>query len=321
MTTDELLQRWSDGSITADELRELTAKLAEPEHQSALLDDWLLESSLPEVLPGAAVAGLCESQMSQRVKRMDSPRATRWTGWLSWRPLTAAAAGIVLGVFCTSVVFAYVAPSLGKVTKLLQESFESGPAPLVSGAPMEAGQWSGDYTEVVGEQQGVKPESGRKTLRFMRTDYEGKPNTEGSHVGDIYRLIDMRPYRGEFADGGAVVQLSAGFNTFEFPANERYESSLTLYALDAESVKNGSTRSGIRLDEAPLGSQKTRMILDRNPATWQRLTSELRLPPDTDFLMIRLCVQYASKSVSRQTFAGHYVDDVRLTMARRNPLP
>ena len=41
MTTDQLLQRWSDGSITADELGELTAKLAEPEHQSALLNDWL----------------------------------------------------------------------------------------------------------------------------------------------------------------------------------------------------------------------------------------------------------------------------------------
>lgn len=30
MTTDELLQRWSDGSITADGLRELTAKLTQP---------------------------------------------------------------------------------------------------------------------------------------------------------------------------------------------------------------------------------------------------------------------------------------------------
>jgi hypothetical protein len=158
-------------------------------------------------------------------------------------------------------------------------------------------------------------------LRFLRTDFEGKLNPEGGHVGDIYRLIDMRPYRQEFADGGAVVQLSAAFNTFEFPADERYECSLTLYALDAESVKNGSTRSGIKLDEAPLGSQKRRMKLDRSPATWQRLTSELRLPPDTDFLMVRICIQYAVKSAPRQTFAGHYVDDVRLTMARRNPLP
>lgn len=92
MTTDELLQRWSDGSITADELRELTAKLAKPEHQSALLDDWLLESSLPDRLPGAAVAGLQESAMNRRNERIAPVRANQWAGWLSWRPLTAAAA-------------------------------------------------------------------------------------------------------------------------------------------------------------------------------------------------------------------------------------
>jgi hypothetical protein len=251
-----------------------------------------------------------------------SPRVPgRNPAWLSWHPLAAAAAGIVLGIFCTSVVFAYVVPSLGKVVTLLQESFESGPAPLVTGAPIEPGHWSGDYTEVVGEQQGVKPESGKKMLRFLRTDYEGKPNPVGSHFGAIYRLIDMRPYRKEFADGGAVAQLSAGFNTFEFPADESFECTLTLYALDAESVKNGSTRIGIRRDEGLLGVQKIRKQLDRSPETWQRWTSELRLPPDTDFLLIRICIQYAAKSAPRQTFAGHYLDDVRLTMARRNPLP
>ncbi len=92
MTTDELLQRWSDGSITTDELRELTAKLAEPKHQSALLDDWLLESCLPDVLPGASVAGFHESAMNCRVERIASVREKCWTGWLTWRPLTAAAA-------------------------------------------------------------------------------------------------------------------------------------------------------------------------------------------------------------------------------------
>jgi hypothetical protein len=183
--------------------------------------------SLDVALEGHANSSASMKEILSSPHRHES---RRWASWLSWRPLTAAAAGLVIGLFCASVVFAYVASSLGKVVTFLDDSFESGPAPLVTGAPMEAGHWSGNHTEVVSEQQGVKPESGKKMLRFLRTDYKRKPNPEKGHVGDIYQLIDMRPYRQEFADGGAVVQLSAGFNTLEFPADERYECSLTLYA-------------------------------------------------------------------------------------------
>jgi hypothetical protein len=68
-----------------------------------LLDDWLLESSLPDRLPGAAVAGLHESAMNRKIERIAPVRAKQWAGWLSWRPLTAAAAIVLLGL----VVFAW----------------------------------------------------------------------------------------------------------------------------------------------------------------------------------------------------------------------
>jgi anti-sigma factor RsiW len=53
--------------------------------------------------------------------------------WFSWRPLTAAAAGLAIGLFSASMVFGFSVRSLEKVVSLLQESFESGPAPLVTG--------------------------------------------------------------------------------------------------------------------------------------------------------------------------------------------
>jgi hypothetical protein len=319
MDWHDLIQRYISGTITEAETKALERQL----ETDAALRDWYLDavhldSALEVAAEAAELALSLPVPFSQRAL---TRRSSRPSLWLSWRPLAAAAAGIVLGAFCASVVFAYVVPALEKVTTVLQESFESGPAPRVTGVPIETGHWSGDYTEVVGEQQGVKPESGSKMLRFLRADYEGKPNPEENHVGDLYRLIDMRPYREEFADGASVAQVSAAFNASEFPLDQRFDCSLTLYALDAESATNGSTRSGIKRSEAPLGIQKSRMTLDHHPATWQRLRSELRLPPSTDFLMVRICIQYPLKSAPRPTFTGHYVDDVRLTMARRNPLP
>ena len=240
--------------------------------------------------------------------------------WLAWRPLAAAAAGIVLGIFCTSVVFAYVAPLLGKVVTLLDDSFESGSAPLVTGVPVEPGRWSGDYSEVVGEEQGVKPESGKKMLRLLQGDYEGKTNTKGSHVADIYRLIDMRPHRHEFADGSAVVQLSAGFNAFEFPHGETYTGKMTIHAFDAETATNGSLRAASAWDESCLAAASTGPTrLDRNPATWQRMTIDLRVSANTDFLLIHLMIPAGPGTHTQAGFGGHYIDDVRLTL-RHSPL-
>ena len=260
------------------------------------------------------------TQVMERMRQREPNLQFSRSRWLSWRPLAAAAAGIVFGIICTSVVFAYVAPSLGKVLTLLDDGFESGPAPLVTGVPVEPGRWSGDYSEVVGEQQGVKPESGKKMLRLLRGDYEGKANAKGSHVADIYRLIDVRPYRQEFADGSAVVQLSAGFNAFEFPQGETYTSKMTIHAFDAETATNGSLRAVSAWDESCLATAGTGpMKLDRNPATWQQMTTDLRLPANTDFVMIHLMIPAAPRTHTQEGFGGHYIDDVRLTLRHSPP--
>ena len=235
--------------------------------------------------------------------------------------LTAAAAGLVFGIFCTSMVWAYVVPYDSKAMTLLRESFESGPAPLVTGIPIKAGSWGGDFTEVVGEQQGVKPESGKKMLRFLRADFEGKAKPEGSYISEVHQLIDLRPYRREFADGGAVVQLSAAFNAFSFPAEEAFVCSVSLQTLDAETAINGSTRIGETLLIDCLAMARNSRQLDRDPESWQRLNAELRLPPNADFILIRIALAHTNKAQRRETFDGHYLDSVRLTLARRAPLP
>lgn len=240
------------------------------------------------------------------------------TLWLSWRPLAAAAAGIVLGILCTSVVFAYVGPSLGSVMTLLDDGFESGPAPLVTAMPVVPGVWSGDSMEGVGEQQGVKPASGKKMLRLLRADYEGKTSSEPTAVADIYRLIDVRPWRQEFADGSAVVQFSAGFNAFAFTRGESYQCKMYVQAFDEETVTNGSLRVGKTRNDRELSIASTgRTMLDRNPATWQFAKGELLLPPETDFLMIHIAVKRAPQLPPTSSFAGHYLDDVHLTLRRR----
>jgi hypothetical protein len=310
----ELIQRYIAGTTTAEEAMSLQQSLKTDAKLRTLYLDYV---NLDVALEAKAEAA--EMIPDSRQHALVHPRHRNV--WLQWRPVMAAAAGIVFGILCTSVVFAYVAPLAGKAIQLLQESFESGPAPMVTGVPVEAGLWSGDYSEVVGEQQGVKPAGGKKMLRFLRADYEGKTTANG-YVADLYQLIDLRPYRSEFADVGAVLQFSAGFNAFEFPANDAYGCLMSMHALDAEMVRNGEMSDRQELNaEALAMTSSNRLMLDRDPATWQRQTAELRLPPNTEYLLIHVAVSHATKSQRRAVFDGHYLDDVRLVLTRRAPLP
>lgn len=57
----------------------------------------------------------------------------------------------------------------------------------------------------------------------------------------------------------------------------------------------------------------------RDNATWQKLSNELRVPPDTQYLMIRLGVSNDTKTPGkrRDSFAGHFADSVELVFADR----
>jgi hypothetical protein len=97
---------------------------------------------------------------------------------------------------------------------------------------------------------------------------------------------------------------------------------VSLYALDAETATNGSTRLDNTLQNDSLAfSRANRLFLDRQPETWQRLTGELRLPAGTDFVLMRISVVHATLAQRRADFAGHYLDDVRLVLSRRSPRP
>jgi hypothetical protein len=89
---DKLIRRWREGTLTDEELHLLNETLSTTEGRAAMRDDCFLEAALPEAL-----------RTSHLLKVAEQPSARMPTGWLSWRPLAAAAAvvafagGLVLG--------------------------------------------------------------------------------------------------------------------------------------------------------------------------------------------------------------------------------
>ena len=243
--------------------------------------------------------------------------------WLAWRPLTAMTAGVVFGLFGASVLLGFGPGGrwTEKVTSLFRESFESDPAPSVTGVPQQLNQWSGDFSELVGEQQDVKPAHGTKMIRMLRADFEGKSLTKLNTYGDLMKIVDVRPFTRETNGGEVVLSASALFNAANFPEAERYDGVVTLYAVD----EIGSTEKNLLNDSLAHSCNGLGLSLDRNPTTWESATTRLQLPAGTNFVILKVSVRRMPKNKEPLstlpnpiTFSGHFVDDVRASIHVRN---
>lgn len=105
---------------------------------------------------------------------------------------------------------------------------------MVTGVPIEAGFWSGDY--------------------------EGRC-IPSSHSSDVFRLVDLRPYRRAFADGGAVVQLTVRFNAVPFPEDESFSATLTIFALDESLVESEVVQAPNALSTESLAFSRSSKVL------------------------------------------------------------
>ena len=288
----------------------------------------MLLRDIPEARPIMARLMVDEQALISRlrddviVELLEPTRAQQTTPpmrsrWLAWRPLTAVAAGILFGLFGASMVFGVGGRWTEKVTSLFRESFETGPAPSVTGVPQQLSQWSGDFSELVGEQQGIKPAHGTKMIRMLRADFKGKSLTKLNTYGDLMKIVDVRPFTRETNGGEVVLSASALFNAASFPEAERYDGVVTLYAVD----EIGSTEKNLLKNSLAHTCNGLGLSLDRNPTTWESATARLQLPAGTNFVILKVSVRRMPKNKeplstlpNSITFSGHFVDDVRASI-------
>ncbi len=267
-----------------------------------------------------------------------APTRGAWGKTSLWRTWLPAAAGLVVGLFSASMLFAFVSTGTGKIVSLLQEGFEEGNPPMVSGMPKTPGVWSGDFSRVGGAQQGASPKTGKKMFQFLRADYEGKP-PQFSYSGDLYRIIDLRGYEAELRDGKTMVTVEASFLGVPVQGPAEYSFNLGVNALD--SLPTGDFLSDKRRISdivsknsedgsdafIPASAQRTYKQAP-NSAGWEKARVELRIPPGSKFLLLSLRVHDTragreGRKVygdSAREFPGHFVDDIQVCLICNVPL-
>ncbi|MEI7731966.1 MAG: hypothetical protein WCO56_20500 [Verrucomicrobiota bacterium] len=319
---EKLIADYLDNGLIERERVELNAWLkADPANLRRFTEAVLFEQQIRAATRASAAHRAAAEFAPQRLWPMIPSRFIRW---LSWRPLVA---GVVLGMFCASVAWAYVSPHAPRAVKrllpLANAGFEDGVAPLPNGVPVTFGVWSGDCAEVVEAQQGIVPREGKRMFRFLRSNSTQPSSSAPPYNGNIYQLVDVRAWRETIAGGTSVVDWSAWFNYAPKASSERpkFEASMWAFAGDPALVQ----KNWVEKLHQELAYSSWNIVADDDPQSWQPIAGSMIVPPDTDFLVIELKVipQNPVPVDGVVTFADHYADDVQLvlcTNTREQPL-
>ena len=86
--------------------------------------------------------------------------------------LAAVACGLFVGALITSAAWVSAtqrtANRSGEIVVLLEDGFENAPAPACIGIPTNPNGWAGDFCELVGEQQQVRPAAASALLLSLK---------------------------------------------------------------------------------------------------------------------------------------------------------
>ena len=288
----ELMRRYLEGVASLEETQELESLIVK---DASVRQDFLRYTHLD-----SALAGVRRSQPSVRP-------ACR-SVWLSWRPLTAAAAGIVFGMFCTSVVFGIVVQrGLEKKTPLalVQPSFEDAQMPLAKGFPDASAHWGGDEAKVVTAEHGVSAKDGNFMLR-LEASPRGSPRL-------VYQVIDLTLLP---SSGGEMreIEISASFAAADAESAMRYI--IRAFAV-SEARENLDAAWVDHRDEAIASATRG---LDVMPGSkgWQSMSLKIQVPRAARSLVLFFGVRTPDKSLPQ---SAQYIDDVQVSLIEPQPLP
>lgn len=293
MMNDELnrlISAWITGEISDKDSRLLSDRLIEDEsarerfleladlHSILLVDESLWEQ--PE-------------ELSREAGKAKIP------GWFYRNPLAAAAAGIVLGTFFSSIVFASIttkAPEAHRhLVPLGNPGFESALLADLAKTQTTKGIWTGGISSLTGGESGVEPVEGQSMIRV-------KPRGPLQN-GRIFQSIDLTELS---SDQIRELELSASFHSDSSEVAHYFGAYLMGFD---EPVVVDHQAPFFELIDGSLAMAKQNVKVRIGETGWTTVTVRLEVPPSASRLVICLSARAITKDGPP---VNRYIDDVKL---------
>jgi hypothetical protein len=192
--------------------------------------------------------------------------------------------------------------------RLINAGFEH--AVQVGALPTGPDNWRGDLAASVAGENGIAPHGGNAMLKFNATGTVGSTSTFASQQ---WQIVDLSDDVVAVSTGAARAEASAWFA--RVAANEtgdrRFD--LRILAFDGSPADLPARYAA----SSWIAEQSTSTVV-ATPGAWQQATASLVLPATTRYLLVEVNAfeDVLNDGADATEFAGHYADDVSLTLVR-----
>ena len=286
----ELMRRCLDGEASDEEVFQLEMLLRD---DPTFRKDYLCYLNVDSAL----------ADMPRIVKQPELPKRGVVV-FPKWRRFaTAAAAGLVFGLFCASIAWAIVVPRKATplVIPILTESFENPKTTIIDGFPSRTGEWGGDRAQIVGSSPNRLPLDGHSVLSLEASG--------DSNLGFLQQIVDVSPLPHAREGEMRVVEVIASFLAEQPGELERYTLRVASFKESPENIRDlweGVTWR--EMDKITLTFSKTGLTAPIDATGWQTLSAFVEVPVDARSVVISLAAGRLERKAPK---TPHYVDDVR----------
>ncbi len=295
---DDVLNKYLDGSLTEDEALDLSNQIEESSEVRERY--WEL----------ASIHGMVEQTMQsaslQATTGRESAEPERRPRVSGLSRIKTGIAGLAIGVFSVSVVWAFNLPQDKKsdqeVREIVSESFEDPGKEFKSRFPSEAGKWFGEISSISAD-EAISSASGVRVAKFG--DQSKAKFTYARY------LIDLDEYAKPGQNQSRSVRVEASFFASNPDESSVFQIRLAAFSQEPQEVRPIWNDQEVLFDQVLQHVGRNHITKPGQKPDWQRLEASIEIPPETRSLVISLGAGMVDPNADK---SNHYLDDVRVSL-------
>ena len=295
---DDLLNKYLEGSLTKEEALVLSNRI---EQSSEVRERyWELASihgMVEQTMQTASLQATTGRASAEPERRPRVPGLSR---------IKIGIAGLAIGVFSASVVWAFKLPQDNqpqpKIQEIISESFENPEQNFKRRFPYEAGKWFGEISSISAGQK-ISSVSGVRVAQFL-------DNPKAKFAYARY-LIDLESYAEVYPTHSRSLRVDTSFFASNLNESSVFQIRLAAFSQAPQEVRPIWNDQEVLFDQVLQHVGRNHITKPDYGSEWHKLGASIEIPPGTRSVVISLG---AGMVDSKGDKSNHYLDDVRVSL-------